>query len=72
MPATNQQAIAALSAILDAITEAVNSSPNGLPSGHLYASLMGKMTLDQYNQIIGALIRAGRIKQNANFLLTAA
>ena len=40
-----------------------------VPSGHLYARLMGKISLDDYNAVIGALKTAGVVKEE-NFLLT--
>lgn len=47
-----------------------SSGDKGIPSGHLYAALMGKMTLDQYNLFIGALAANGKIT-NHNHLLKA-
>jgi hypothetical protein len=40
-----------------------------IPSGHLYAQLMGKMTLDQYNDMIATLKNAGLVSLK-NDLLT--
>ena len=40
-----------------------------IPSGHLYAQLMGKMTLDQYNDMIATLQNAGLVSLK-NDLLT--
>lgn len=54
-------------AIFDAIKE---SGDAGIPSGHLYAALMGKMSLDQYNMFIGALVANKKIT-NSNHLLKA-
>ncbi len=39
-----------------------------VPSGHLYARLMGKLSLDDYNAVIGALKSAGVVEEI--FLLT--
>lgn len=52
-------------AIFSAIKEAGEA---GIPSGHLYAALMGKMTLDQYNQFIEALVNTGKITNNGHLL----
>lgn len=41
----------------------------GIPSGHIYARLMGALSLDQYNQIISILVKSGII-ENKNHLLT--
>lgn len=54
-------------AILEAITAA---GDNGIPSGHLYAALMGKMSLDTYNKFIDALVCAKKIT-NEGYLLKA-
>jgi hypothetical protein len=51
-------------AVADAIREL-----GSVPSGHLYASLMGQMTLDTYYQILAALKDAGLVKEE-NHLLT--
>lgn len=40
-----------------------------IPSGHLYAQLMGKMSLDQYNDMITTLQKAGLVRLK-NDLLT--
>ena len=40
-----------------------------IPSGHLYAQLMGKMSLDQYNDLIATLQNAGLVSLK-NDLLT--
>ena len=54
-------------AILDAIRAA---GDRGIPSGHVYAAVMGSMSLDTYNLIIGALVGAKKIT-NTNHLLKA-
>ena len=40
-----------------------------IPSGHLYAQLMGKMSLDQYQNMIETLQKAGLVSLK-NDLLT--
>ena len=35
-----------------------------VPSGHLYARVMGVLSLDQYNQIIGLLKKHGLIEES--------
>ena len=40
-----------------------------VPSGHLYARLMGRMSLETYNKILGILKRTGAVKEE-NHLLT--
>lgn len=46
-----------------AIAEAIRKLGT-VPSGHLYASLMGHLSLDQYQQIIGRLKRAGLVSES--------
>ena len=40
-----------------------------VPAGHLYARLMGAMTLEQFQKIIGVLVNC-RVVKNENHLLT--
>lgn len=41
-----------------AILETLLKSPDGseIPEGHLYAPLMGKLNLDEFNIVIGSLV----------------
>lgn len=57
-------AIAVVQAIADCIREL-----GEVPSGHLYARLMGHMSLEQYNGVISTLKMAGLVKET-NHLLT--
>lgn len=60
---TPQQA-AALRAIADAIIETVKAADPiiGAPGGHLYAALMSVgCTLHQFEQIMSALVRVGKL-----------
>ena len=41
-----------------------------IPSGHLYAQLMDKMSLDSYEKMTGALERMGIIRIDGNHLIT--
>ena len=40
-----------------------------VPSGHLYARLMGHLSLEEFNEIISTLVRAGLVRRDANHLL---
>lgn len=40
-----------------------------VPSGHLYARLMGHMSLETYEALIGILIEAGKVKRHPSHLL---
>ena len=60
--ATKQEIEATLQTV-KAIAEAIRDLGT-VPSGHLYARVMGFMSLDQYNQIIGILKRQGLITES--------
>jgi len=52
-----------------AMIEAIESfGPRGVPSGELYANVMGTMSLDQYNNVIGVLVKTGFITNDHNLL----
>lgn len=55
-------------AIYDAIME---FGRDGVPSGHLYAVLMGKMSLDIYEVLIGALKSTKLITEDGFHVLRA-
>lgn len=57
-------AINAIKAVADTIKEL-----GEVPSGVLYANLMGSLNLNQYEQIIGILTRAGVIENRNNLLV---
>ena len=54
--------------IIKAVAEAIRDL-GSVPSGHLYARLMGQLTLSQYNQIIDTLKKAKLVRED-NHLLT--
>jgi hypothetical protein len=58
---------AALGVVL-AVGEAIKEL-GSVPNGHLYAQLMGRMSLETYNKVIGLLVKTGAVK-NENHLLT--
>ena len=53
--------------VIQAVAEAIRELKE-IPSGHLYAQLMGKMSLDTYNQIIATLKNAGLVKEEFHYL----
>ena len=59
----SQQAIKTIAAISETIRELKE-----VPNGHLYARIMGTLSLDQYNQVIAILVRA-KLVANKNDLL---
>lgn len=58
---------AAAGAIL-AIAECIRSL-GSIPSGHLYARLMGHMSLETYEAFIGILIETGKVHRHPSHLL---
>ncbi len=51
--------------MLERMAEAVSDAIEvlgAIPSGHLYARLMSAMSLDEYQDVLGWLQRAGRIE----------
>lgn len=65
---TAEQALA-LFDVLKAVTEAIKGTgKQGLPNGHLYAQVMGSVSLDAYNSIIAMIKKAGLIKEEFNVL----
>lgn len=66
---TTEQQRRAVQEIAFAIFDSIKAAgAQGIPSGHLYAALMGKMTLDQYNMFIGALTKNGYITNTGHLL----
>jgi hypothetical protein len=55
---------------MKAVAEAIKEA-GSIPSGHLYAQLMGKMSLGSYEKMIDAMRRMGVIKIE-NHLITYA
>lgn len=51
-----------------AVAEAIRELGE-VPSGHLYAVLMGQLSLDQYNAVIAVLVRAGLVEKQPSHLL---
>jgi len=63
---TRQQVTAAIQ-IVAAVAEAIRGL-GSVPSGHLYAQLLGKVTLEQYRQIIATLKRAELVSESNHML----
>ena len=67
MEATAEQKralVLAVQALADAIREL-----GSIPSGHLYARLMDKLSLETYQMLIGVLKEAGKVKEHDSHLL---
>jgi hypothetical protein len=54
--------------LIMAVTEAIREVKR-IPSGHLYAILMGKMSIDTYNQLITIIKRTGLVKEEGHELI---
>lgn len=65
MSALNREQLTALGAVLGAIRGTIaECGPMGAPGGVLYAALMGHgCTLSQFESIMGALVRSGRVRK---------
>ncbi len=53
-----------------ALYEAI-SALGEVPSGHLYAHVMGHLTMEQYNSLIGIMKRTGLITESGHVLKVA-
>jgi hypothetical protein len=53
---TRNEANVILAAILETVAEV-----NDAPSGHMYAALMGKVSLDDYNELLGIARNVGLV-----------
>jgi hypothetical protein len=65
--ATKAQIVAAVE-IVRLVAESIRLA-GSLPSGNLYAQVMGVLTLDQYDRIIGILTRAGLVRLTSAHVL---
>jgi hypothetical protein len=65
---TKEQIEAGMQVVL-VVAQAIHAAGSaGMPSGHLYAMLMGKMELSQYERIIGILVKNGIIRKDGHVL----
>ena len=60
-----KQQIAAIQAIAGIIVDVVKAAgPQGAPAGVIYAALMAHgCSLDQFNQLMGAIVGAGKLRK---------
>jgi len=57
-------------AMMEALREAINAAgAQGIPSGHLYAHLIGKLSLQHYQAMISAMVEAGKITIDGQHVL---
>jgi hypothetical protein len=51
------------------LAEAIrDAGPMGLPSGHLYAAVMGKVSLGAYQSILRVLVNKGWVRDSGHLL----
>ena len=67
MNTTTSNTLHSATKIISAVGSAIRELGE-IPSGHLYASLIGTMTFDQYNRVIGILKKAGLITEKNHLL----
>lgn len=64
---------AALLLMVDLVDETIkDAEAHGIPSGHLYAMLMGHISLDMYQAIVDALVKTKKITNVGHLLTTTA
>ncbi len=68
MALTEQQTRHVVLMIVDAVIESVKvAGPLGAPAGVMYAALMSQgCTLDQFNQLTGALVGMGKLRRQGD------
>jgi hypothetical protein len=65
---TTKEQIKAVLGVIRAVADAIKELGE-VPSGHLYASLMGQLSLSEYEQVIDILVRGGLVHRGAGYLL---
>jgi hypothetical protein len=64
--------ITAIRMLADAIVEAVKEGGSlGAPAGVLYCALADKMTADNFNAFMAALVRAGKLTKQGDLYFVA-
>ena len=58
---TTQAEVSAAVGVLVAVGEVIKAKGR-VPSGELYAHMMGHMSLETYNKVIGLLTKVGAVK----------
>lgn len=66
MPLTNAEVQALL--LVKAVGETIRDM-GMVPSGHLYAALCGKMSLETYEKLINKLVETGLVERGPHFIL---
>ncbi len=58
----------ALIDVLHTLLQIIRACPQGIPAGELYAPMMGQLTANQFNQLVGLLVAAGRVTRSNHVL----
>jgi len=66
--ATTKEQIKAVLGVIRAVSDVIQELGE-VPSGHLYAQLMGQLSLSEYEQVIDILVRSGLVHRGAGYLL---
>tara|TARA_R110000772_G_scaffold13110_3_gene39151 strand:- start:595 stop:801 length:207 start_codon:yes stop_codon:yes gene_type:complete len=64
---TDEQKLAVIS-LVDGICDVIKTANNGFPEGALYAYLMDKLTLTQFQALVAAMVQSGKISKSGNLL----
>ena len=64
---TKQEQVKAFVQIVKVVADTIKELGE-VPSGHLYAQVMGLMSLDSYQNIINTLVRSGIVTEKGNLL----
>jgi hypothetical protein len=66
-----QKAANAIVELAKAIIEEVEAAPMGIPTGHLYATMMGLMSLHTFNMLIDFVLATGEVRRDGDLLVKA-
>lgn len=67
--AVTERQVQAAILVAKAVAEAIQGLGQ-VPTGHLYAHLMGHMSLDSFEGVIGSLVQSGLVKRDGSHMLT--
>ncbi len=67
-----QEQIQALRAVAAMFIDAVRAAGDlGAPAGVMYAAVMGRLSLHQFEQITSGLVRAGKLRKEGDLFFVA-
>ena len=70
MSTPTKKQIGAAVAMTAAVAEAVRAAGSeGVPAGTLYAALVGRVSHEGFEKLVGLLVRAALVRREANHLL---